>query len=207
MTFKILFISLFACLVCHPLLAGAIRFQDGDLIFHESQSPQSKAIQEATGSRWSHVGLIFERQGQYFVAEAVQPVRVTSLAAFIARGKNQDYRVYRLPKLTEAQKKALQVQAQKLMGKNYDIYFEWSDERIYCSEFVYKTFLAATGVEVGVVQKFRDLKLDGPYVRELIKRRIEDTGRTLDLEEPIVTPASQVSDPQLELVEFSGNAS
>lgn len=178
-------------------------YQDGDLVFHESQSAQSKAIQEATTSRWSHVGIVFQKNGQWLVAEAVQPVRVTTLASFISRGRNQDYRIYRFPGLTNQQKTRLRKQAKKFLGKNYDIYFEWSQDRIYCSEFTYKAFLAATGIEIGIVQKFRDLKMDGPYARELIRRRLEDTGRALNLDEPIVTPASQILDPKLELVERS----
>lgn len=71
------------------------------------------------------------------------------------------------------------------------------------SEFVYKVFPSTTGIEVGLVQKFRDLRLDGPYVKELIRRRIADTGRTLNLDEPIVTPASQILDSKLELLERS----
>lgn len=184
-------------------LAQAADYQDGDIIFHESRSAQSKAIQEATESRWSHVGIIFQERGKWQVAEAVQPVRVVSLSSFIARGKNKEYRIYRLPTLTGDQKKDLRQQVDKLMGQNYDIYFEWTDDLIYCSELVYKTFLKATGVEIGEVQKYRELKLEGPFVKELIKRRLIDTGRTLNLDESIVTPDSQVQDSDLILVEKS----
>lgn len=183
--------------------AFASVYQDGDIIFHESQSNQSKAIQEVTNSRWSHVGILFSDKNQWYVAEAVQPVKITPLASFIGRGKNKEYRIYRLPSLSETQRLDLKKQVSLYLGQNYDIYFEWSDDLIYCSELVYKTFLAATGIEIGTVQKFRDLKLDGPYAKELIRRRIIDTGRTLDPEENIVTPASQALDSKLELIEQS----
>lgn len=184
-------------------VSRATPYQDGDLVFHESTGEQARAIHEATGSRWSHVGLVFRDGDRWLVIEAVQPVRVTTLAAFIARGKNRDYRITRRPGLTDAQKRELRAEAQRYVGKNYDIYFEWSDDLIYCSELVYKVFRAAAGVEIGVVQKFRDLRLDGPYAQELIRRRLAGTGRTLDLDEPIVTPASQAADPRLVLVESS----
>jgi len=182
-------------------LASPPPYQNGDIIFHESQSNQSKAIREATNSRWSHVGILFEKNGKWFVAEAVQPVKLTSLSSFIARGKNRDYRVYRLPGLSEAQQLAMREEAASYLGKNYDLYFEWSDDLIYCSELVYKVFQKVTGVEIGTVQQYRDLKLDGPYVKELIRRRLTDTGRALQPEEFIVTPASQVEDDDLVLVE------
>lgn len=203
MKFFSLFLVLGFLVTSLPAAAQPTTYQDGDLIFHESRTRQSRAIQEATNSRWSHVGILFFRQGHWYVAEAVQPVRFTMLTSFIARGKNQDYEIYRVPGLTESQQENIRTEVDKFMGQNYDPYFEWSDDSIYCSELVYKTFIEATGIEVGQVQKFGDLRLDGPYVKELIRRRIEDRGRTLDLKEPIVTPASQINDERLRLVEQS----
>ena len=184
--------------------AWAVPYQNGDIIFQESQSNQSKAIREATNSRWSHVGILFEQGDKWYVAEAVQPVRLTSLASFIKRGKDRDYQIYRLPGLTTAQKRSLADEVRSYIGQDYDIYFEWTDDLIYCSELVYKVFLKATGIEIGTVQKFRDLRLDGPYARELIRRRLQDTGRKLDLEELIVTPVTQIEDADLVLVEQKG---
>src|SRR5688572_8353830 len=70
--------------------------KDGDLIFQTSLSSQSKAIQLATHSVWSHCGIIYQEGDNYFVYEAVQPVRRTPLANWIARGKDEDYVVKRL---------------------------------------------------------------------------------------------------------------
>ena len=61
--------------------------RDGDLIFQTSLSGQSRAIQEATGSKYSHCGIIYRDGCDYFVYEAVQPVKSTPLAQWIARGK------------------------------------------------------------------------------------------------------------------------
>ncbi|HLQ25603.1 MAG TPA: hypothetical protein VK138_06915, partial [Acidiferrobacterales bacterium] len=46
---------------CGGSLAEQLR--DGDIIFHTSQSAQSIAIQKATHSRYSHMGIIFFRDG------------------------------------------------------------------------------------------------------------------------------------------------
>ena len=106
--------------------------------------------------------------------------------------------------MTPSQKQVLRDEIGKMIGGNYDLYFEWSDDLIYCSELVFKAFVTATGVEHGTLQKFKDLKLDGPYVKELIRRRIQNTGRTLNLEEPIVTPVSQMLDSDLKLIIQTG---
>lgn len=173
----------------------------GDIIFQKSQSTQSKAIQEATGSEWSHVGILVKNsKGVWYVAEAVQPVKTTELTAWIARGKNKSYRVYRHPQFKASQVANLYNALKKYEGFNYDIYFEWSDARIYCSELVYKVFSQVMGTKIGQLQKFKDLKLDGPYVQALIKKRYTDLGKPLNVEESIVTPVSQMQDSQLILV-------
>ena len=47
--------------------ALATTLRDGDIIFHTSRSAQSAAIQHATHSRYSHVGLILFRDGKPYV--------------------------------------------------------------------------------------------------------------------------------------------
>lgn len=175
-------------------------YQTGDLIFHKSQTNQSKAILEATGSPWSHVGVLIENQGAWFVLEAVQPVRVVDLKSFIARGSKKHYRTYRLPSLTAQSREDLKAELMKSVGQSYDLFFEWSDDLVYCSELVYKAYFKVTGVEVGEVQTYSQLRLDGPFVRELIRRRLTFTGRNLNLDEPIVTPISQMNDKDLKLI-------
>jgi hypothetical protein len=44
--------------------------RDGDLIFQTSRSSQSVAIQRATGSAFSHMGLVFFQDGKPYVFEA-----------------------------------------------------------------------------------------------------------------------------------------
>src|SRR5690606_5876902 len=61
-----LFTILFACSdrpsegVAHP--PGKI-IQNGDIIFQTSKSSQSQAIQLATKSKYSHMGIIYESEG------------------------------------------------------------------------------------------------------------------------------------------------
>ena len=49
--------------------------REGDLIFQTSTSAQSKAIQAATRSKYSHCGIIYKEGNNYYVYEAVQPVK------------------------------------------------------------------------------------------------------------------------------------
>lgn len=180
--------------------AHAQTLKVGDIIFHKSQSTQSKAITEASGSEWTHVGILVASAGKWYVAEAVGPVKATPLQDFINRGKNKEYRIYRFKHFNPKTMELALHNAIKRQNKPYDIYFEMSDSRTYCSELVYKAMLEVTGKEVGTMQKFKDLRLTGPYVKALIKKRLTDTGRELDPNEPIITPISQMRESDFTLI-------
>ena len=70
--------------------------RDGDLIFQTSKSTQSVAVQRATGSPYSHMGLIIHRNGVPFVFEAAGRVSYAPLEKWIARGDGKRYVVKRL---------------------------------------------------------------------------------------------------------------
>jgi hypothetical protein len=83
-------------LICFGCSKEILKFQNGDIIFQTSLSSQSKAIQLATNSKYSHMGIIYEDNGNYYVYEAIQPVKYTPLDAWIKRGKNGHFVVKRL---------------------------------------------------------------------------------------------------------------
>ena len=133
------------CCSASRLPHAASPLRDGDIIFHTSRSAQSQAIQRATHSPYSHVGWSFHRDGKPFVFEAIATVRYTPLAQWTARGRSGDYVVKRLKApLTADQADKLRKAAETYAGKPYDLYFEWSDARIYCSELVWKAYQDAS---------------------------------------------------------------
>ena len=68
------------------LASLASAWETGDIIFHESTSQQSRVIQQVTGSRYSHMGMIVKRGDATFVLEAIHRVSLTPLKQFIDRG-------------------------------------------------------------------------------------------------------------------------
>jgi hypothetical protein len=56
-------------------------------------------------------------------------------------------------------------------GKPYDLTFEWSDDRIYCSELVWKIYERGLGIRIGRLQKLGDFDLSDPAVKAKIKER------------------------------------
>ena len=156
--------------------------RDGDLIFQTSLSGQSRAIQEATGSKYSHCGIIYRDGCDYFVYEAVQPVKSTPLAQWIARGKGGHYVVKRLAGadslLTERNIAAMRREAARFAGRDYDLTFGWSDDRLYCSELIWKIYDRALGIRLGNLQRLGDFDLSAPAVREKLAERYAAPRRT-----------------------------
>lgn len=172
--------------------------QDGDIVLHQSQSSQAEALRAATGSPYTHVGLVFFREGQPLVLEAVQPVKWTPLASWEARSRGGNVVVVRhSPPLSNAQARSLRAEAETYLGRPYDVLFQWSDEQIYCSELVYKAYKNALGMEAGTLVPLRSQELDHPAVQALIARR---GAQHLDVDELIVTPVSLLSTPSFQVV-------
>lgn len=183
-------ISLFLLLCASSALqaAGLPPVQTGDLIFHTSRSAQSLAVQQATGSPYSHMGVILLQDGQPCVFEAVKTVRCTPLANWIARGNGGRFVLKRLKAApdTAAQMKLARV-AKSFAGRPYDLTFEWSDAHIYCSELVWKLYERALGLRIGTLQALRDFKLDDAAVRAKMRERY---GEKVPLAEPVISPVA-----------------
>lgn len=182
-------------------LAKDGKFQNGDLIFHTSRSAQSKAIQLATKSRYSHCGIIYQENGEYFVFEAVQPVSSTPLQKWIARGEGGHFVVKRLRNadqvLTPATLAKMKQAGNKLTGKDYDLYFEWSDDKIYCSELIWKVYQQATGLEIGELEQLKDFDLTAKPVQDKMKERY---GNKIPYQEKVISPASMFQSELLETI-------
>jgi hypothetical protein len=175
--------------------------REGDIIFQTSRSAQSLAVQRATRSPYSHMGMIVHRNGKPFVLEAAATVRLTPLDAWNARGSGGQFVVKRLrdaaTRLTPQVLARARTEISALQGKPYDLTFEWSDDRIYCSELVWKIYDRALGVQIGRLAKLRDFELDEPAVREKLRERYGDD---VPLDEPVISPAAMFASPELELV-------
>lgn len=189
---------LFALAASALALAAVPEVREGDLVFQTSRSAQSLAVQRATRSPFSHMGIVLFRAGKPFVFEAVATVRYTPLADWVARGEEGRCVVMRLRKPLEPEALArLRRKARRLEGRPYDLAFEWSDRRIYCSELVWKLYRRAAGLEIGRLQHLRDFDLADPVVKAKLRERY---GARVPLDEPVISPASMAASDLLETV-------
>ena len=181
-------------------LLWAYEPQDGDIIFQTSNSSQSEAIQLATQSRYSHVGIVYiDAQGHPQVYEASGPVGFRSLKQWIKQGENQNYTVMRpSTPLDRKQVKAMKTYGAQLQGRPYDHLFRWSDTKMYCSELVWKIYYFGAGIVLSTPRRFEEYNFESPHVKETLKRRWGDKIRWT---EKVVAPSDLADSPLLKVVE------
>ena len=165
--------------------------ENGDLVFQTSKSSQSLPIQKATGSPFSHVGIVVN-QGDtaVYVFEAVQPVKLTPIDEWIDRGVDGNFDVLRLrdKQLSDRQINDMMKMGQRWLGTDYDLNFQWDNDLMYCSELVWKLYSEAAGIELCEPSQVKNLDLDHPDVRSFIQTRFGGIDR-IPTEAFIVTPA------------------
>ena len=180
---------------------GLEKIKDGDMIFQTSQSNQCEAVRIATNSKFSHCGIVFIFNGESFVFEAVQPVKLTPLNDWITHGKGNHFLVKRLKKskevLTATTLKKMKEYGKTLNKKNYDLYFEWSDEKMYCSELIWKIYQKGAGIELCELQELGDFNLTNQKVKRILNERY---GNAIPLKEKVVAPSNIANSEILETI-------
>jgi hypothetical protein len=172
-------------------------FKDGDIIFQTSQSKQCEAVRIATNSKFSHCGIIFNENGSCYVYEAIQPVKKTLFKDWIKHGLDNKYVVVRLKDstlLTPASLNKMKQYGKTLFNRDYDVYFEWSNDKIYCSEYVWKIYKQGANIELCTLEKLKSFNLDDYRVKAILSERY---GKNIPLEEDVVAPSQLANSDKL----------
>lgn len=190
MKYNVLFLLILS-IFASTLAAPRYRPRNGDILFQTSESNQSQAIQLATKSPYSHVGIVFIRDDKPFVLEAIEPVQFTPMNQWIRRGVKSRYVAKRLIAadsiLSPASVAALTKAGKSFFGKKYDACFQWSDSTMYCSELVWKVFQRSIGIELGQPGKLRDFDLSSPIVNAALHERFGDE---IPYDETVIAPSA-----------------
>jgi len=135
------------------------------------------------------MGIILRQDDTLMVYEAVGPVKFTSVDEWIDRDPDRHFVVKRLKNaksiLTKANLEKLTRTAATFKGKPYDWVFNWSDDKIYCSELVWKIYYRALGLEIGGLRKLKDFDLSSTEVRLKLRERYPEG---VPLEETVISP-------------------
>jgi hypothetical protein len=179
---------------------GRYRPEIGDVIV-QSITPCGRllrTIKGVTESKWCHCGVVDRKDDSWVVCEAVgNGVRYTPLAYFLLRGETIDFAAYRLAGDFRRSAGALAACCGKYVGRPYDIQYELDDEKIYCSELVYKAFRDATGGdELRVVQRFGDLNWK-PFEKDIA---FYHGSEDLPFDRLVITPAALTTTDRMQEV-------
>jgi hypothetical protein len=170
--------------------------QQGDIVFQSlPHMPVIDAIEGSTHSPYSHCGIVVKQGNVWHVMEAIGPVRLTRLERWSTQGRKEEFAVCRLKSTFQPKVDAMITAAEKFIGLPYDIQYEMDDEKIYCSELIYKGFLKASGERMGKTVKLGDLDWR-PH--EKVIRAI--AGDPLPLDREMITPRDLAKAEQLEAV-------
>ncbi len=138
---------------------GVYEPKEGDLYFQSlPRNAVVNAIEGASESPYSHCGILVRKGDRWFVLEAIGPVRETPLAKWINQSRDRHYDVFRLGAKHAGHIPNFIKATRKYMGRAYDIRYRMDDEKIYCSELIFKGYRDATGEQLGKLVKFGDLK-------------------------------------------------
>lgn len=139
------------------------KMKEGDIVFQISQSKQSPLIMMATGSKWSHCGIIVFKNKECYVLEASSTVKLTPWKEWKERGRLGTYGVKRY---TDDD---IKIRYKRYLGKPYDLAFKFGNGKWYCSELVYDIYLKQLGVQLCEPRPVSDYHLIG--ISKTMKRR------------------------------------
>ena len=147
------------------------------------------------------MGIILFKNSKPYVLEASATVKFTPLNKWIAQGNDGHYVVKRLKnastQLTASKAHKLHDEAKHFIGRPYDLTFEWSDNRIYCSELVWKLYDNALNIQIGELQELKDFNLSAPEVKAKLKERY---GENIPMKELVISPEAMFNSDMLMLV-------
>ncbi len=162
--------------------------KEGDVLFQDFEGDFGEAIKLATKSNYSHCGMILKQDGKLMVYEAVGPVKYTPVGEWVKHGSKKSFVAKRLKdsgKVGAEVIKNWNEKAGKYSGKAYDHVFGWTDEKIYCSELVWKMYKNGLNIELSKPKKLKEFDLSHPLVKQQLEMRY---GKDVPYEENVVSP-------------------
>lgn len=114
------------------------QLQTGDIILLDLDCYSCRLIEEQTGGPYSHSGIVLKYGTKFFVAQSLGSVHHVPLQAFLGFSQ-KPVQVMRPKNLNFAAKnELLDIYQNQFLGLPFDHDYVWDDEKLYCSEFIYK---------------------------------------------------------------------
>ena len=160
-------------LIAIVLLASSCRqggdltaLREGDILFIETESFQSKHIKWGMLSIWSHCGIAVDTPEGIQIMEADTTVRILPVERFIGRSVGGKYIIKR-----PEQQLTQPIDKDKWLGRWYDLKFSFDNEEVYCSELVWLIY-KDQGIELCKPVKIKEhLMVSFPFMQRALEER------------------------------------
>lgn len=140
--------------------------REGDIIFVETESFQSKQIKWGMLSIWSHCGIAVDTPEGIQIMEADTTVRILPVERFIARSVGGKYIIKR-----PQQQLKQPIDKDKWLGRWYDLKFSFDNEEVYCSELVWLIY-KEQGIELCKPIKIKEhIMVRLPFIQRALEER------------------------------------
>jgi hypothetical protein len=173
----------------------ALTFRDGDMVFQESLGDLAGRISRVTESPFNHCGMVVIEGDGIFVLEAAGHVELTPLDRWVKSGAGRKFALARVKNLSEDDARRVVEAGKHFLGRPYDSLYQWDDEKIYCSELVFKAFKNGAGLEPGTLRAIRDFRWQ---VEEDFLRR--HYGGKIPLDMQVAAPVDVFRSPLVEVI-------
>lgn len=140
--------------------------REGDILFVETESFQSKQIKWGMLSIWSHCGIAVDTPEGIQIMEADTTVRILPVERFIARSVGGKYIIKR-----PQQQLKRPIDKDKWLGRWYDLKFSFDNEEVYCSELVWLIY-KEQGIELCEPIKIKEhIMVRLPFIQRALEER------------------------------------
>ena len=140
--------------------------QEGDILFIETESFQSKYIKWGLLSIWSHCGIAVDTPEGIQIMEADTTVRILPVERFVGKSIGGKYIIKR-----PEQRLTQPINKNKWLGRWYDLKFSFDNEEVYCSELVWLIY-KDQGIELCKPIKIKEhIMVSVPFIQQALKER------------------------------------
>lgn len=140
--------------------------REGDILFIETTSFQSKFIKLGMLSIWSHCGIAVDTPEGIQIMEADTTVRILPVEKFIDKSVGKKYIIKR-----PEQQLTKPINKDKWLGKWYDLKFSFDNDEVYCSELVWLIY-KDQGIELCPPIKIKEhIMVRLPMMQEALQER------------------------------------
>jgi len=132
----------------------------GDLLFNKLSGDLQVGMENGLNRSFDNIGIVFIDGDNYGVMETAERVGYISMSSWIEKGLDQKYVVKRLfnddSVLTDERIQKLRKEAHSHIWKEVEKSRNWSDDKLYNAELVWKVFKNSLDVELAELNTVND---------------------------------------------------